>query len=379
MKFVNFSILRLLLVLICAAIPTLICYINIPKPKIQKVKIPFYPVPKQVWALYLGIYGNNVTDGRWVTWRRKCYDWKRNYYDPPSSIPSFLYPQLGLYSSHDKNTIRAHFQMLSNAGVDAILYQWWSFNSTEGYEEENNGFSDKTVPLLLEVGEEFGIKVAIEIQPYRNRNITLINEDIKGILEKYAKHKTYLRLNGRPVIVIYEPASIPALKLNYSDFQETPYIIGTITESEHLGYNVEQNFDGMFTFGANDFQVWSTNRTNWPKLRQDINSRGSIFVAAVAPGHNNAKIESWNKVERKRKGMKYYDDMWKSAIDAKSDIIVINSFNGWLDSTEIEPAYPRPGYEFNEDVWSGKDGKPTDYLIAAKKWIGIYKADKSAY
>ena len=375
MEFMSFSIFRLLFVLICTVIPTLICYSNIPKPKIQKVKIPYSPVPKQVWALYIGIFGNNNTDGRWVGWRRKSYEWKRQYFDPPSSIPSLLYPQLGLYSSHDINTIRAHFQMLSNAGVDCILYQWWSFNGTDDL-EENHGFSDQTVPLLLEVGEEFGIHVCIEIQPYRNRNSTSINNDINGILEKYGKHKSYLRLYNRPVIVIYDPPSVPSLTLNYSQFPEQPYIIGTITSSEHVGYSVEQKFDGMFTFGACDFQVWSTNRTNWPKMREDIHHRGSIFITAVAPGHNNGKIDLWSKTERPRKGTQYYDSMWKSAIDAQSDIIVINSFNGWLDSTEIEPAFSRPGYEFNENIWSGPQGKPNDYLISTKKWIGIYKADK---
>ena len=82
------------------------------------------------------------------------------------------------------------------------------------------------------------------------------------------------------------------------------------------------------------------------------------------------------KKQDKYKGTQYYDSMWKSAIDAQSDIIVINSFNGWLDSTEIEPAFSRPGYEFNENIWSGPQGKPNDYLISTKKWIGIYKADK---
>ena len=375
MALAQFSLIRLILVLLCAFVPTIIAVNNTPKPLIKSVNIPFEPIPKQVWALYIGLFGNPQTDGKWIHWRRKSNDWSHPFHEPPSSIGSFLYPQLGLYSSHDKNTIRTHMQMMRSAGIDAILFQWWGFNGTEGWGQENLGFSDKTFQLLLEIGEEFGIKSCIEIQPYRDRNSSSINNDITGILTKYSNHKSYLKINNRPVIVIFEPAGIEHLKFNTSNFPQKPYLIGTITDSEHVSYNTEQKMDGMFTFNANDFKVWSTNLTNWPYLRNDTHSRGSTFIAAVAPGHNNAKIDNWDRVERKRNGLEYYNKMWKAAIDAKSDIIVINSFNGWFDATNIEPAFQRPGYKFNKDIWSGENGNPNDFLEATKQWSEKFKSE----
>ena len=301
------------------------------------------------------------------------HDYSENYFEPPSSIPSLLYPQLGLYSCNDESTLRAHFQMMSDVGIDAAILQWWSFNSSEK-DDGTQGFSDRVLRKMLNMSEEFGIKVGIEIQPYNGRNSTNIIKDIQGILENYAPHKSYLKLGGRPVIIIYEPYNVEKFRLNGSEFKEKPYLISTITNADDIGYNVEGYFDAMFTFFAAEFTTWSSNSSRWKSMCQDIHERGSAFIPGVAPGNSNEKIENWNRLVRQRKGTEYYDNMWRNAIDAKPDAVIINSFNGWLDATEIEPAISRPGYEFNKDRWSGEDGKPEDYLIATKKWIDQYKS-----
>ena len=64
---------------------------------------------------------------------------------------------------------------------------------------------------------------------------------------------------------------------------------------------------------------------------------GKIFVPSVAPGHDDRSVRPWNRLwRRERKDGAYYTTMWKAAIAAEADAVMINSFNGWSDGTQIE-------------------------------------------
>ena len=60
----------------------------------------------------------------------------------------------------------------------------------------------------------------------------------------------------------------------------------------------------------------------------------------------------------------------------KTPYVVINSFNNWLEGTEIEPAIERSEFFFTDVLWAGPGSSPTYFIERTKHWIDIYKGFK---
>lgn len=373
----NFSTYRIGIGAIFTLLPTIVIYLSIPGLPRPQTNVDYTKIPKNVWILYLGSYGSEDVDGNWNHWRQLTSEYSRDYYEPPKSIASNTYPALGLYSSHDESVLRAHCQMIYNAGIDAVILTWWGINTSEPREENANGYTDVTMQKLLKIAPEFGLKVGIQIQPYPNRNSTSIIDDMNYILDKYAINPNFLTVNNRPVIIIYELFTIQDIKLTCGQFKYNPYIVGTAASEQDVASNVENCLDAVFTYFAADRQTWSTNVTGWPHIASELHSRGQGFIPGVAPGHDRGKVDHWNRNERSRESGTYYTYMWQNAIKAKSDTIIINSFNNWVDNSQIEPSVDRPDYRHNAGNWADpKVDDPYFYIHLTKKFVDEYKSSK---
>ena len=92
-------------------------------------------------AYYYSWYGNPDIDYKWIHWDEA----QKN---PPLDISSDYYPVLGAYSSADHWFVAQHFAWMRQAGVGVAITSWWGPGSN----------TDKVVPLLLEMGERYGVK-----------------------------------------------------------------------------------------------------------------------------------------------------------------------------------------------------------------------------
>ena len=94
-------------------------------------------LPKLVCALYKGDFANEIQDDHFNAWN-KTYGW--SFRSGPILAPfitsSYLYPKLGIYSSHDESIVSNHFRMMRESGIDAAILMW------EGHNHTDKGFSD---------------------------------------------------------------------------------------------------------------------------------------------------------------------------------------------------------------------------------------------
>ncbi|RPJ18655.1 MAG: alpha-mannosidase, partial [Chloroflexi bacterium] len=116
----------------------------------------------RVAAFYYPWYGNPEIDGDWI-------HWTQNNHLPPEDISSDYYPALGAYSSNDPAVVAQHMLWLRQAGIGVIITSWWGQGSRE----------DQAVPLLLQMAERYGIKVAFHIEPYQGRTAKSLAGDIQ--------------------------------------------------------------------------------------------------------------------------------------------------------------------------------------------------------
>ncbi|EAY02934.1 glycoprotein endo-alpha-1,2-mannosidase, putative [Trichomonas vaginalis G3] len=366
-----YSPFRLLLGAIFVIISFVTTYFSFPSDVPPQTGVQYTKIPKGVWILYSGTFGNPENDSRWIHWRYPKGEYSNDWYEPPLNVPSLTYPQLGLYSSHDESVIRTHCQQISEAGIEAIILCWWGKNSTDRFLDDTDGYSDKTMELLLKIAPEFKLKVGIQIQPHQKRNATVVVEEIQYILDKYATNPNYLTVNKRPVIIIYEFFSIKDAKLTCNQFKNNPYIIGSVTQKSDIASNLENCMEAMFTYFAAIDTTWSSKTKEWEGVSKDVRSRGLAFIPGIGPGHDRGKVDHWNKAERSRESGKYYRDRWEDAIRVKADTIIINSFNNWVDNSHIEPAVNRSGFEFSHRSWA-EANNPDLYLEITRNYSVKY-------
>ena len=65
-----------------------------------------------------------------------------------------------------------------------------------------------------------------------------------------------------------------------------------------------------------------------------------------------------------RRGGLEFNESWNSALRYGTDTIIVDSFNNWIDGTEIEPAFTDHA---TEETWATKD--PYIYMKTMKEMI----------
>lgn len=312
---------------------------------------------KNVWAFYQGIWGNPSVDGQWITWNQ-------SEYEPPSLILSALYPNLGPYSSHDTSVIRLHCKQMVEAGIDGVILHWWG---------TNDSFVDQTLGLLIDASNEFGIKVGVQIENYDGRSAETIADDIASLHRRFRSRM--LQRHGKPVIFIN---NIDILSIPFGFFDELrntydSFFVAVTTDRQYMIAALEIGVDAICSFVASDGSVWSAEIHNWKEIVRDCNDRSLEFLPTVAPGFFNEKTSPEGKeLRRDRQNGAYYEGMWRSAINSGAAVVVINSFNSWIDGTMIEPIYSRDMYIADSFSWVN-DGDPGFYLRLTQKYAREFK------
>lgn len=315
-----------------------------------------------VWAIYLPGYRNRETDGSYYGWMnagpRKVRD-----FTAPFKLPIRTFPKLGIYSSHDESIINNHLFMLKNAGVDAIIVQLHG-------EEELNKFEKRTLRQLFKNAMQYDMKVGIQLQSYENASYNSYYNDIKDYIDYFGRHDSLLKINDKPVVIIYEAYKIKNIYKLIEKAKETQYdcyFVSTIESIGHVGVLNEDGFDSVTTFSINGANP-ASNTEQWPNIHRSCRERGIGFMIAVGPGYDDKLSNDWNHYNNvgRNNGI-YYDEMWKKAVQVDPDIIIINSFNNWIEGTQIEPAINRTGYEFNKDYWSN-DNDSGLYMRKTSDW-----------
>ncbi|MEK6275742.1 MAG: metallophosphoesterase, partial [Actinomycetota bacterium] len=106
-------------------------------------------------------------------------------------------PSLGFYNSSVEAVIRRHVQALEYGKLDVGIVSWWGKGSR----------SDIRVPLILRatpgVSSTFRWTLYYEPEGSRNPSLSKVASDLRYIRRRYGHDPSYLRIRGRPVVVVY--------------------------------------------------------------------------------------------------------------------------------------------------------------------------------
>ncbi len=300
----------------------------------RRAEVRYHDVPRKVLAFYYPWYGNaEVPAGS-----GENAHWGRIDVGKRDIEASTNYPQLGAYDSHDPKTIGQHATWSKEAGLDGWIVSWWGRGS----------FSDRAMPRVLAACGEAGLVATVYYETVRGEK-TPHNaaREIVGVLNTYAKHPAWLRVEGKPVVFVYGRA-VGELGLTgwlaAIDEVNRTYPGGAVVIGDQISRSAARVFDGIHTYNtagslrgldAAGVRTWAGE--TFPRWVALAAREKRIATLTVIPGYDDTKIrEPGLKVERF--AGRSYAAQWEAAIAAAPDWVLITSFNEWHEGSEIEPS-----------------------------------------
>lgn len=152
-------------------------------------------------------------NGEYLHWNHQVLVDNGDFFKPPEDIGANFYPMLGTYSSMDLEIIHLHMRQVSSRGklslqmrssrIGVICISWWG---KEGDSQLTHlkGYSDRTIPLLMDVAAKYKMKVCFHHEPYEGRNPLSVREDIAYVIRSYGNHPAFFRVDGKPLFFVYD-------------------------------------------------------------------------------------------------------------------------------------------------------------------------------
>ncbi len=323
-------------------------------PVPTKAPVPTFPPmvgpdpSPRVGVFYYPWFGNPDHDGSWIGWEGPDLM-------PPLDITSDYYPLLGPYSRSDPNVIAQHFAWLREAGVGVVISSWWGQGS----------FEDKAIQLMLEMGAQYGIKIAFNIEPYEGRSADQLIADVRYLYDRYGESPAFFRtqetscfsLDNRSKGLFFvrsidrpsidaEPVSPEYWRFAIDAIHESPdggLVIANTIDAKWIDAG---HFDGIYNYAA--FQLEEGIPFNWAL---DI-PPGGWYVPSVMPGFSAERLNYPAETKLPRMNGETYHSQWDAALGlgVEPQMVTITSFNGWQEGNQIEPAAPgmtnKRGYQY---------------------------------
>lgn len=301
-------------------------------------------------------------------------------------------PWLGYYDSWDIEVAEQQIAWCSQYGVDFLTLDWWP-----GRDDQSKYIQD----VFLKTENINDIKFCIfyetwslNFQPgfakttFNDDVIEKFVEDIREIADNFFSHPSYLKVQGRPVIVLYLartfsgdfPEAIERARSEVKSMGYDLFVIGDevfwkvspvvekgklafplVTEPQvsrikcfdcitsynmyegempsHQGYGADSTYmkdvAGIYReyIDATDDEVYFA-----PQIMPGYNDRGGRLLSNhhVIPRRWTAESEEGSFFAES------FDELAFKFVDPKLNMIFITSWNEWIENTAIEPVKPSP-------------------------------------
>lgn len=308
---------------------------------------------------------NGKTNGAFIGAYYYPWYWKSRWTEQPIANT----PVLGHYESTDRTVVRQHIKWAKEADVDFFIMSWLN---TDGRE---NAILKKTVlPELEKADYRFIILYETRLAltwPYdkavnldrRLANATkagdTLIEQFEYMAHTYFSSPSYLRVNGRPVVILYAMGDMTNsapyfrnLKQRMSKRGVDLHMIADMVYWDPLERNdwpmLKENFEAVTAYNLWYRPNFLTVASNRFRLADDLaRANGLRFIPNVMPGYDDTRLRGLGRPVFERMDTRFYRDYWtmsSSFVDRQQPFLFITSFNEWHEGSELEPSkeYRRP-------------------------------------
>jgi glycoprotein endo-alpha-1,2-mannosidase len=292
--------------------------------------------PRQVLAFYYGWYGNPRVSGRWEHWKPAA-DGARatNITDTPYD---------GLYDSHDPAELAREAALARDAGITGFIADWWG----------QGDFTDQSMGPLLAAAHRSGLAVTAIVDKNLEGAIEQARaaqaaNDILYLLRRYGADPAWLKVEGKPVLFIYDRAAVglglPAWHGVLATVRaQVPgaVVLGPKYDPDWLRvfdgadeYNITGAIHALSPLGVAEWAV--EHYRGQVAMAKAAGER--IACATVIPGYDDSRTgrPGPRPITARDQGGTYAA-LWQAAIAAHPDWVLVTSWNEWHEGSEIEPS-----------------------------------------
>lgn len=239
------------------------------------------------------------------------------------------------YASADRGAIERHVAQAQGAGINAFVQSWY------GPQVENNQ-TETNFRVLLEVAQAKGFQAAVDFEtssPFMG-NIGSVTNALATLLATHAQHPAYLRYQGKPVIFFWRQQRFTVDDWAAIRSQVDPNR-GTYWIAEGTDLSYQAVFDGHHLYSVAWAGSPAGQLAKWGdrvRAYEAENQVDRLWVATAMPGYNDTRLPRGNAFAVPRRNGDYYRETWRGAVASRPDMLIVTSFNEWLEGTQLEPS-----------------------------------------
>jgi LysM repeat protein len=249
------------------------------------------------------------------------------------------------YTSKDRSTMVRHVQQARSAGIDAFAVAWYG-------PTVHNNQTETNFQTMLGVAAEQGFHCTVDFEtrsPFYSSQADIVNA-LRYLINNHAAHPAFFRFEGKPLIFFWAVKDVftgqgqSAVDAWASIRQQVDPQHNTLWIADGADTEFLRVFDGHHLYNITwnpPANVRNTLSTWGDRVRGYGTEHGTrkLWVATVMPGYNDLFAQDRSgRFAHDRRGGAYYRETWEAAMDSAPDLIVITSFNEWLEGTQIEPS-----------------------------------------
>jgi hypothetical protein len=271
--------------------------------------MPFYP-----W------YENPNTEGHWSQWtdigHKPPQNWFSEYLPDPN--PNSFDPATELYGSNNDSIIYWQLRKLAEAKQEVAISSWWGQTH-----KTNTAFRKIITDVMKRSDNPYpNLRWAIyyEKEGFGNPPLSELLSDLNYIKANYANQPSYLKIDGKPVIFVYNAA--------HSGFNAMEDLARWKQVRSQTGFYVVMKVDPLNAGApASDMDGWHEYA---PAVR--TNTKGNWWYM-VSPGF-------WlnGSAERLPRNAAEFENGVKSMVTANVTWKLTETWNEWGEGSGVEPA-----------------------------------------
>ena len=292
-------------------------------------------------------------------------------------VPAQL-PELGEYNDRNEAVINRHLKWSRDAGIDFWSASWWGPGLRHditiiNHILKNPNLGNLKIAIFYETVGRTG-----NFQEYSN-----LGPDITYLANNYFAHPNYLKINGKPVIIVYLTrvlSSRGALQSSLDSMRDAAtsagyqlYIIGDQVFGSPpaspgdialldaiINYDVYGSMGAISYAGQSNVDDYYTAQAGWKALAESV---GTDYAPAVSPGFNDRGVRGGHiPLSRKLTQADGFGSLFRAMLKGAEtltdsdigDMILVTSWNEWHEDTQIEPVRNAPPTSV-DDSPSGSD------------------------
>ena len=292
-------------------------------------------------------------------------------------------PLLGEYSSSAAAVVERHIAWAADSGVDFFTLDWWPGNPNRNAVIEQSFLAARNISwirfcIFYELGA-LGYDAGSGATHFDAATVERFLSDTSEIAARYFRHPFYLRVEGRPVIVLYITRTatgrfaeaMTRFRARMGEQGFDPFVIGdeiywTVAREDGTGDAAEPQrgrialFDAITAYNLYDptrrtqsgYGASSTLVSEAHSLYEFYRTVGRKPVVPVAmPGYNDRAFRpeaGHDAIPREWAAgagegsffARWLDHFALPLVDARLRMLLVTSWNEWSEDTAIEPVAP---------------------------------------